>query len=68
VSSRERIKIQKNLTSNPIKTIDLIKSRHYILPPTEEGGPIKNNNRQFIILATPAKGNLYITFENPGFI
>lgn len=68
MSSKKRIKIQKNLTSNPIKAIDLIKSRHYVLPPTEEGGPTKNNNRQFIILATPAKGNLFITFENPAFV
>jgi hypothetical protein len=58
----------KSPTSNPIKVINLIKSRHYILPPTEEGNSTKNNDRQFIIPATPAKGNLFITFGNPAFV
>ena len=68
MSSRERIKIQKSLKSNPVNVIDLIKCKYYILPPNEDSTNKNRNDKLFVIPAIPAKGVLFITSDNPGFI
>jgi hypothetical protein len=68
MSNRRPIKIKKSLKSNPVNAIDLIKSKQYILPPKEDDSDENGSHKQSVTLATPAKGNLFITFENPGFI
>ncbi|HEY9387537.1 MAG TPA: hypothetical protein VIP70_10895 [Nitrososphaeraceae archaeon] len=55
-------------TPDSINVIDLIKCKHHILLLVEEGDFNNYNSKYFIIPASPAKGILFVTNDNPEFI
>jgi hypothetical protein len=55
-------------TADSINVINLIKCKYHILSPIEEGDCNNYNSKYFIIPASPAKGILFVTHDNPEFI